>query len=97
MGENPALGTATPPGERATTQQPPRTGRPAAPVASPFPIRRANREKGEAASAPQGDAYRLFRMGTCISSGLISRTSSGTPQAKAGSFLILKWYMLCMA
>jgi hypothetical protein len=26
--------------------------------------------------------------------GLISRTSSGTPQAKAGSFLMRKWYML---
>ncbi len=41
--------------------------------------------------------YRLLRIGTCISSGLISRTSSGTPQAKAGSALILKWYMLCIA
>ena len=36
-------------------------------------------------------------MGTCISSGLISRTSSGTPHGKAGSTLILKWYMDCMA
>ena len=40
---------------------------------------------------------RLLRIGTFISSGLISRISSGTPQAKAGSTLILKWYMLCMA
>ena len=41
--------------------------------------------------------HRLLRIGTFISAGLISRTSSGTPQAKAGSFLILKWYMLCIA
>src|SRR5450830_1607093 len=43
------------------------------------------------------DDQRLLRIGTFISSGLISRTSSGTPQAKAGSTLILKWYMLCSA
>src|SRR5690349_9673037 len=40
---------------------------------------------------------RLFLIGTFISSGLISRTSSGTPHWKAGSTLILKWYMLCSA
>ena len=40
---------------------------------------------------------RLTRIGTTISSGKITRTSSGTPQAKAGSTLILKWYMLCIA
>ena len=40
---------------------------------------------------------RLFWIGTSISEALISRTSSGTPQAKAGSTLILKWYMSCMA
>ena len=45
----------------------------------------------------RGSDQRLLRIGTCISSGLISRTSSGTPQAKAGSTLILKWYMLCIA
>ena len=32
-----------------------------------------------------------------MSSGLISRTSSGTPHAKAGSTLILKWYIDCIA
>src|SRR5665647_1426800 len=41
--------------------------------------------------------YRLFLIGIFISSALISRTNSGTPQANAGSFLILKWYMLCIA
>jgi hypothetical protein len=40
---------------------------------------------------------RLFLIGTFISSGLISRTSSGTPQGKAGSTLILKWYIDCIA
>ena len=39
----------------------------------------------------------MLRIGTFISSALISRISSGTPHAKAGSTLILKWYMLCMA
>ena len=34
---------------------------------------------------------RLFLIGMFISSGLISRTSSGTPQANAGSFLIRVW------
>src|SRR5256885_16586809 len=34
---------------------------------------------------------RLFLMGTSISSGLISCTSSGTPHVNAGSALILKW------
>src|ERR1035437_1783402 len=41
--------------------------------------------------------YRLFLIGIFISSALISRTNSGTPQANAGSFLILKWYMSCIA
>ena len=69
-------------------------GVPPAPGVVPRPKR-----AGDAASAAQGAKrdQRLFRTGTCISSGLISRTSSGTPQANAGSFLILKWYMLCMA
>ena len=40
---------------------------------------------------------RLLRIGTFISSGLISRTSSGTPQANAGSALMRKWYMHCIA
>src|SRR3990167_8035107 len=60
-------------------------------VLSPF--------QGEAASAAQGVKrfQRLFLTGTSMSAGLISRTSSGTPQGKAGSTLILKWYMLCIA
>src|SRR5690606_15197825 len=40
---------------------------------------------------------RLFWIGTLISSALISRTSSGTAQALAGSTLILKWYIDCIA
>jgi len=40
---------------------------------------------------------RLFLIGIAISSGLISRTSSGTPQANAGSALMRKWNMLCIA
>ena len=46
------------------------------------------------------DCYRLIpalRIGTFISSGLISRTSSGTAQASNGSTLILKWYITCSA
>ena len=47
--------------------------------------------------AGKGASQRLLRIGTCISSALITRTSSGTPQVKAGSTLILKWNMSCMA
>src|SRR5688572_12222880 len=39
----------------------------------------------------------LTRIGTFISSGLISRTSSGIAQATLGSTLILKWYIDCIA
>ena len=57
----------------------------------------AVREAGPCTPLAMASRYRLLRMGTLISSALISCTSSGTPQAKAGSTLILKWYMLCMA
>ena len=40
---------------------------------------------------------RLFRMGTFISGGLDLAHQLGHAQAKAGSTLILKWYMLCRA
>src|SRR2546430_10039997 len=39
----------------------------------------------------------LTRMGTFISSGLISRTSSGIAHDTLGSTLILKWYIDCIA
>src|SRR3990172_1458698 len=39
----------------------------------------------------------LLRTGTFISSGLISRTSTGIAQATFGSTLILKWYIDCIA
>src|SRR5262245_32706210 len=41
--------------------------------------------------------YCFTRIGTFISSGLISRTSSGMAQATFGSTLILKWYIDCIA
>src|SRR3954466_14192556 len=41
--------------------------------------------------------YFFTRIGTFISSGLISRTSCGTAQVTLGSTLILKWYIDCMA
>ena len=63
-----------------------------------FPgVGRALTRPARQASQNRSADYRLLRMGTFISSGLISRTSSGTPQANAGSTLILKWYMLCIA
>src|SRR6185295_7067170 len=41
--------------------------------------------------------YCFTRIGTFISSGLISRTSSGIAQATFGSTLILKWNIDCIA
>ena len=70
---------------------PPQSASPIAPHA-----RRPALAKRRRASAPCV-SHRLLRIGICISSGLISRTSSGTPQANAGSFLILKWYIDCIA
>jgi hypothetical protein len=72
---------------------------------SPCGLRRATSPfQGEVWHRPCGDtrahafaSHRLFWIGTFMSSILSSRTSSGMPQATAGSDLILKWYMLWSA
>src|SRR5690606_8352431 len=67
-------------------------GRPGRAAKAPRPAGTPHRP-GAGAAAHQ----RLFMIGMLISSGLISRTSSGMAHATFGSTLILKWYMLCMA
>src|SRR5688500_6532658 len=51
---------------------------------------------GQVAGFEDG-AYFFTRTGTFISSGLISRTSSGIAHCTFGSTLILKWYIDCIA
>src|SRR5688500_4172391 len=51
---------------------------------------------GQVAGFEDG-AYFFTRTGTFISSGLISRTSSGIAHCTLGSTLTLKWYMDCIA
>src|SRR6185295_15469127 len=56
----------------------------------------ATETDGQVAGFEDG-LYCLTRIGTFISSGLISRISSWIAQATFGSTLILKWYIDCMA
>src|SRR5476651_1443619 len=56
-----------------------------------------SRDRADYRVAGNIDPQRLLRIGMVMSSILISRTSWGTPQANAGSTLILKWYIDCIA